>query len=58
MKLLNAVKEAVTRSVRLPGDRGRVWLLAATVALDLLRRSRSGLLAVVGFDADPPVAWS
>ncbi len=28
----------VTRSVRLPGDRGRVRLLAVTVALDLLRR--------------------
>jgi nicotinamide-nucleotide amidase len=32
-------RAAVTRSVRLPGDRGRVRLLAVTVALDLLRRS-------------------
>ncbi len=32
-------RAVVTRSVRLPGDRGRVRLLAVTVALDLLRRS-------------------
>lgn len=39
MKPLNAENEVVTRSARLPGDRGRVRLLAVTVALDLLRRS-------------------
>lgn len=32
----------ITRSVRLPGDRGRIRLLAVTVALDLLRRSLPG----------------
>lgn len=31
-----------TRSTRLPGDRGRVRLLAVTVALDLLRRQLPG----------------